>query len=133
MRRILPVKSLTWWAVMACAVAAVAVFLAFEVLDLDGSGLATRLFQPLMSLQPTLAEAERSMRHAAFGVSEAERFPLVGLLPQSALLRGSRAATAPHLSGQRRPRALLRVHLRRAAFAPPGTSDEPPSPGRRPR
>jgi hypothetical protein len=85
-----------------------------------------------MSLQPTLAEAERSMRHAAFGVSEAGRFPLVGLLPQSALLRGSRAA-APRLSGQRRPRALLWVRLRRAAFAPPGTSDEPPSPGRRPR
>lgn len=133
MRRILPVKSLSWWAVMVCTVAAVAVFLAFEVLDLDGSDLARRLFQPLISLQPTLAEAERSMRHAAFGVSEAGGFPLVGLLPQSAMLCGSPAATASRLSGQRHPRALLRAHLRRAAFAPPGTSDEPPSPGRWPR
>jgi hypothetical protein len=98
MRRILPVKSLSWWAVMVCIVAAVAVFLAFEVLDLDGSDLARRLFQPLMSLQPTLAEAERSMRHAAFGVSEAWCFPLVGLLPQSAVLRGSPAGTAPRLA-----------------------------------
>jgi len=133
MRRILPVKSLSWWAVMVCTVAAVAVFLAFEVLDLDGSDLARRLFQPLISLQPSLTEAERSMRHAAFGVSEAWCFPLVGFLPQSAVLRGSPAATAPRLSGQRHPRALLRAHLRRAAFASPGTSDEPPSPGGRPR
>ena len=69
MRRVLPVKSLAWWAVTVCAVAAVAIFLAFEVLDLDGSDFARRLFQPLIPSQPTLAEAEEGMRHAAFDVS----------------------------------------------------------------
>jgi hypothetical protein len=69
MRRVLPAKSLAWWAVTVCAVAAVAIFLAFEVLDLDGSDFARRLFQPLIPSQPTLAEAEEGMRHAAFDVS----------------------------------------------------------------
>jgi hypothetical protein len=42
-------------AVIVWAVAAVAVFLAFEVLDLGGSDLAQRFFQPPISSQPTLA------------------------------------------------------------------------------
>ena len=131
MRRVLREYSPAWWAVMVCAVAAVAVFLAFEVLDLDGSDLARRLFQPLIPAQPTLAEAEGGMRHPASGVSDAGSFRLVGVLPSFSMVRGAQSIAAPRLSAQCRPRALLRAHLRLAAFAPPGTSDEPPSPGRR--
>ena len=130
MRRVLPGKSPAWWAVMVCAVSAVAVFLAFEVLDLDGSDLARRLFQPLIPSQPTLAEAEEGMRHAAFDVSGGGGFRLLSVLPQSSLVHGAQSTTVPRLSAQRRPRALLRAHLRRAAFAPHEASDAPPSPGR---
>jgi len=131
MRRVLPGKSPAWWAVMVCAVSAVAVFLAFEVLDLDGSDLARRLFQPLIPSQATLAEAEEGTRQAALGFSGAGCFRLVGVLSQSSLARGARSTAMPRLSGQRRPRAPLRAFLRRAAFASPGASDEPPSPGYR--
>ena len=81
--------------------------------------------------QTTLAEAEEGTRQAALGFSGAGCFRLVGVLSQSSLARGARSTAMPRLSGQRRPRAPLRAFLRRAAFASPGASDDPPSPGYR--
>jgi hypothetical protein len=130
MRRLLPAKSLTWWAVIGCTLAAVAVFLAFEVLDLDGSALAQRLFQPPISSQPTLAEAEGVMRHAAFGVPDTGCFHLADVFSRPFLVLWSRLDAIPRLSAQHPTRPLLRPHLHRASFSPPFACDEPPSPVR---
>jgi len=73
MRQLLQPKSRRWWAVVAGAFAVVAVFLAIEVFDLDGSALAHRLVQPPMAAPSGVGSAEGLIRSAPPNVSEGAR------------------------------------------------------------
>lgn len=99
----------------------------FEVMDLDGSDLYKRIFQPPIPSQPVVAEAE-GVRHSAFAI-QAALGHLVALVdlrqPSPAVSR--RPYTAPVLVGMRLTRIRARAHIRRPTFAPPAPGDEPPS------
>jgi len=124
MRKLLQPKSRRWWVVVAGAFAVVAVFLAIEVFDLDGSALAHRLVQPPMAAPSGVVSAEGLIRSA----------------PPS-LLEGARACsvTSPILLCQTRPwrristrilpPRLVRVRLRRTVlFAQLTSEGAPPYP-----
>ena len=132
MRRVLPVKSRGWWAVVLCALAAVAIFMAFEVLDLDGSDLYKRLFQSPIPSELTVAWAEEIMRHGAFAIPEAlgHMQALDSLRPPSTGVSRCLDATSAPL-GRRLTATRPRDRLHRASFHPPAPSDEPSRPTRR--
>jgi len=81
----------------------------FEVWDLDGSDLYRRLFQPSIAAQSALADAERAMRHGAFGARET-----LSCIREAAVFQGhplllaSWPQTGPPLSGKR----LVGIHRR---------------------
>lgn len=122
MRRLLPSKSPVWWLVVLCSLAAVGVFMIFEVLDLDGSDLSKRIFQPLIPSQPTVAEAE-GVRHGAFAMQAA----LVVLQQLSTGFSRCPIAASAIYYGKRLTRIRARVDIHRASLPPPAPGDEPPS------
>ena len=108
MRKLLQPKSRRWWVVVAGAFAVVAVFLAIEVFDLDGSALAHRLVQPPMASPSGVGSAEGLIRSAPPSVLEGARVFAVTspiLLFQTRPWRGLPARFLP-------PR-LFRVRVRR--------------------
>ena len=128
MRRLLPSRSPVWWVVILMSLSAVGVFMIFEVLDLDGSDLYKRLFQPPIPSQPTLAEAEGVMRHGAFPVQKA----LGQLCALVILLQYSTGCSSPSrsLCALRARRLLMnrpRPHIHGGSFTPTAPGDEPPS------
>jgi hypothetical protein len=132
MRHALPVKSRGWWAVVLCTLATVAIFMAFEVLDLDGSDVYKRLFRSPIPSEPTVAWAEEIVRHGAVAIPEAVghmqslgslRLPYMGV---SCCLDATSAPLDRRLTANR-PRASLH----RASSHPPASSDEPARPRRR--
>lgn len=132
MRHLLPVKSRGWWIVVLCALATVAIFMAFEVLDLDGSDLYKRLFQSPIPSEPTVAWAEEIMRHGVVAIPETlgHMQALDSLrLPSTDVSRCLDATSAP--LGRRLMTIRPRASLHRASFHPPASSDEPSGPTRR--
>jgi hypothetical protein len=132
MRHAIPVKSRGWWAVVLCALATVAIFMAFEVLDLDGSDLCKRIFQFPIPSEPTVAWVEEIARHGAVATPEAVghmralgslRLPLMGV---SRCLDATFAPLDRRLTANR-PRASLH----RVSSHPPASSGEPARPRRR--
>jgi len=126
MRRLLPSRSPAWWVVLLISFTAVGGFMAFEVMDLDGSDLYKRLFQPPIPSQPTLAEAEGVMRHGAFAVQNppGQLCALVILLQDSPDCSSPSSSTAALRTKQllrNRPRA----YIHGGSLAPPGPGDEP--------
>jgi len=132
MRRLIPSRSPAWWAVVFCALAAVGLFMVFEVLDLDGSDLYKRIFQPPIPSQPTVADAEGIVRHGAIAVQGALGHLHALVVLQQPFADFSRCpGAAPGISGKRLTRIRARVDLHHASFPPPAPADEPPStPGR---
>ena len=132
MRHVLPVKSRGWWIVVLCALATVAIFMAFEVLDLDGSDLYKRIFQPPISSEPTVAWAEEIMRHGAFAIPEAlgHTQALDSLqLPSTSVSRCLDATSVP--LGRRLTAIRPHARLHCASIHPPALSDEPSRPSHR--
>jgi hypothetical protein len=132
MRHVLPVKSRGWWTVVLCALAAVAIFMAFEVLDLDGSDLYKRLFQSPIPSELTVAWAEEIGRHGAFAIPEAlgHMQALDSLrLPSTGVSRCLDATSVP--LGRQLTAIRPRARLHRVSFHPPAPSDEPSRPTRR--
>jgi hypothetical protein len=128
MRRLLPSRYPAWRVLVLCSLAAVGVFIVFEVLDLDGSDLYKRIFQPPIPSSPILAEAEGVLRQGTYAIQKAPGHihALVDLRQPSA--RVSRCPyTAPAIVGMRLTRIHRRAHIRRATFPSPAASDEPPS------
>lgn len=132
MRHWLPFKSRAWWAILFCSLVAVAIFMVFEVLDLDGSDLYRRIFQPPIPSQPTVAWAEGGMRHGAFAIHEA-----LGHLQARESLRQPSMAV-PHcrdatsaILGKRLTVIRPRTGIPRPSVHPPAPSNEPPSTTRR--
>ena len=127
MRGLLPSRSPAWWVVVLISLAAVGVFMVFEVLDLDGSDLYKRIFQPPISSQPTVAEAEGIMRHGAFAVQEAlGHLHALVVLQQSCTGFSRCPVDAPAISGERLTRIRARVDLHCASLLPSAPGDEPP-------
>ena len=92
----------------------------FEVLDLDGSDLYKRIFQPPIPSQPTVAEAEGIIRHGAFAVQEALGHLHALVVLQQACTGFSRCpVAAPAISGERLTRIRARVDLHRASLPHP--------------
>ena len=128
MRRLLPSRSPAWWVVVLISLAAVGVFMVFEVLDLDGSDLYKRIFQSPIPSQPTMAEAEGIMRHGAFAVQEAlGHLDALVVLQQSSTGFSRCPVAAPAISCERLTRIRARVDIHRASLPPPAPGDEPPS------
>ncbi len=120
MRRAFPSGSRDWWAVVLCALSAVIVFMAFEVLDLDGSDLQRRIFQPPISSRPTLAESEGAMRQGAFMLQDA-----LGVLKRhSPALSSFWVSASPRLY-VRLTSIRPRGSLRHASFPLPPAIDDP--------
>ncbi len=116
MRRLLPSRSPAWWVVVLISLAAVGVFMVFEVLDLDGSDLYKRIFQSPIPSQPTMAEAEGIMRHGAFAVQEAlGHLDALVVLQQSSTGFSRCPVAAPAISCER----LTRIRARGTYTAPP--------------
>ncbi len=90
MRSGIPSRSLVSCIVVLCSLVAIALFMIFDVLDLDGSDLQKRIFQPSMSSQPTLAELEGAMRHGAFAIRDA-----LGVLQQHCAMLYYFSVSAP--------------------------------------
>lgn len=111
MRRFLMPRTRVWWLVICCALAAVGVFMVFEVLDLEGSDLHKRIFQPPLSSQPTLAEMEGALRHGAFAVRDA-----LGILQQRFAVSYFFSAITPPNQGKRFTSNRPRSRIRRVAF-----------------
>ncbi len=120
MRRAVASRFLLWWLVVLCSLAAVAVFLMFEVLDLDGSDLHKRIFQPPISSQPMLAESEGAMRHGAFAVRDA-----LGVLQQRSVVLYYFTVSAPPTLCKRLTSIRPRGSIRRASAPPPPAIDDP--------
>ena len=126
MRRFLPPRSLAWWGVVVCALAAVGIFMVFEVWDLDGSDLYRRLFQPPIAAQSALADAERTMRHGAFGVREnLSSIREAAVFQGRRLLLSSWPQTGPPLSGKRFVNIHRRTDGARVTFRLSASLDEP--------
>jgi hypothetical protein len=130
MRQVLPVKSRVWWVVVCCSLAAVALFMTFEVLDLDGSHVCKRLLQP--PIPSSVAWTEEVMRNGAFASHEAlgHLQALDSLRPPSTGVTrclGAMSATLARRLTTIRPR----TSLYRASFHPPTPGDEPPHPTHR--
>lgn len=132
MRRLLPLRSPAWWAVILCALVGVGVFMVFEVLDLDGSDLYKRIFQPPIPSQPTVAEAEGVMRHGAFAAQEAlGHIHALVVLQQPSTVFAHCPYVATAVLCKRLTTIRPRADIHRASFPPPAPTDEPPStPGR---
>ncbi len=120
MRKAVPLRSLAWWVIVLSALAAVAIYMVFEVLDLDGSDLQRRILQPPISSQPSLAESDGATRHGVFMVRDA-----LGILQQRfAVLTYTSLSASPNLRTRlttTRPRGALR----RVSFTPPPAVDDP--------
>ncbi len=120
MRKAVPLRSLAWWVIVLSALAAVAIYMAFEVLDLDGSDLQRRIFQPPISSQPSLAESDGATRHGVFMVRDA-----LGILQQRfAVLSYSSLSASPNLC-VRLASTCSRRSLRRVFFSSPPAIDDP--------
>ena len=126
MRRLLPSRSPAWWVVVLISLTAVGVFMAFEVMDLDGSDLYKRIFQPPIPSQPTVAEAEAIMRHGAITVQGAlGQLHALVVLQQPFTGFTCCPGAAPGICGKRLTRIRPRVDLHHASFPPPAPADEP--------
>jgi hypothetical protein len=132
MRRLLPSRSPAWWVVVLISLAAIGVFMVFEVLDLDGSDLYKRIFRPPIPSQPAVAEAEGVMRHGAFAAQAALGHVHALVLLRQPFTGFSRCPhAAPAIFDKRLKRIRPRTDIHRASFPPLAPSDEPPrSPGR---
>ncbi len=126
MRCFLPSKSPTWGAAALCALAALGLFMSFEVLALDGPDSSQSIFQPPISSQPPVAEAEGIVRNGAFAVREppGSLHSLTSLDQPSSVVSGGPYAADGHL---RRRYTFIRLpaHIRRASCSPRAPPDEP--------
>jgi hypothetical protein len=103
-------RSATWRGVLACALLLVVVYLIFDILDLDGSGMTGWPVNPILIVAPQQAEAER-----------VSRLPLPGapveLIPPEAsrLIAPDHGSVSPFPSilHIRQTRRLPRVYLHR--------------------
>ena len=128
MKAIPPPRSLAWWTVLVCSLAAVGIFMVFEVWDLDGSDLFRRIFQPSIASQSALADSERVMRHGALGVRDTlSRLRTLAAFQESPPLLSDQPCTAPGHSGTRRPGIGPRTHMRPTPFRLSPPSEEPPT------
>ena len=127
MRRFLRSRCQAWWAIVLCSLAAIAVFMIFEVLDLDGSSLHARIFQPPLSSQPAVAESENAIRYGTFASYATAPHPQASFVVQAAPL--SRFGTSA-IPGVTLKRCLLRRRSlfggRRADLSCTPSLDEPP-------
>jgi len=117
--------SRAWWGVFLCAVLAMGVYIAFDMLDLDGSSLRDAWPGSAVAAEPVGGEAERAL-------------PLTEVTPHAPALGGAlaavcvdrasgsldRAPTIPRLGGSLR-RVLPRVTLARDTSAPASPSADP--------
>lgn len=117
-------RSQAWWGVFLCAFVGMGSYVAFDVLDLDGSDLPNRLFGNAIAEEASQAETERLL-HPAPSTPEAPG-PTSLLLalrsvPESPqLIPCTTSATCVARFGQIRPRA----HVSRATpSATPSTED----------
>jgi hypothetical protein len=117
--------SQAWWAVYLFACLAMSVFIAFEVLDLDGSNLRRGLPRGVFAAETVRAETERLLHltpaaSAALSIRLASLLPLVRLVPSF-----SQAAGSP-VPLHARPGAIRpRAHLQPATHAPAPASGDP--------
>ncbi len=104
----MPQRSLAWWAIVACALAAVGAFMLFEVWDLDGSDLYHRLFQPPIPAQSPLVDAERTLRLGVFCAQDTEGGTCATRISlERPFSVADRLRPGPHLQ-RRRPAGFLR-------------------------
>jgi hypothetical protein len=114
--------------IVLVSLGAVGVFMIFEVMDLDGSGLYKRIFQPFIPSQSTVAEAE-GVRHGVFAIQAAwGHLHALVALQQFCTGFSRRPVAAPVIYfGKRLPRIRARVDTHRACLPPLAPGDEPPS------
>ena len=118
-------RSLGWWSVFLCACLAMGVYIAFDILDLDGSELRNPLPGDTLAAEPARGETERLLPQAPPTPE-----PL-GLLPPSLTLRAvtehpqnsSRAVPAP--SAPRLDRIRPRSHLQQAVSSTRSSTSDP--------
>jgi len=125
-------KSRVWWAVILCSLAAIGIFMVFEVLDLDGSDLYARIFQPPLSSQPGLVESEGAMRQGALAVHAVVPHPLGSVVVQYSSFRAGSPGRTVAAFRRHLPHTNPRVNARRAALSSLPSTDEPPSSSGRP-
>ncbi len=118
-------RSRAWWGVFLCAVLAMGAYIAFDMLDLDGSSLRDAWPGSAVAAEPAGGETERIL-------SPAEVTPHAPVLGSAVaavdLDRASgspdRAATMPH-SGASLRRVLPRINLARDTSSPASPSADP--------
>jgi hypothetical protein len=126
MRQLLPSRSAAWWTVVVCSLAAVGVFMVFEVLDLDGSDLPRRIFQPSAVSQSSLAESERAMSHGACDVQGTlSQMRPVLLFQHLPLVFFGRVCISPALPGRRLTGNRPRTGIPRASLHSLSTTEDP--------
>jgi len=118
-------RSHGWWAVFLCACLAMGVYIAFEVLDLDGSNLRDLGPRTAIAAESASADAERFL-HQAPSIADAPGlvFPSIAV---------GFASESRHLSGQVNSPALAawqghslpRTHLGQEASSAGSPTDDP--------
>ena len=100
----------------------------FEVMDLDGSDLYKRFFQPPLLSQPTLAEAEGVMRHGASAVQKVlGQLCALVVLEQYSTGFSSPSRSTSALRAKRLLRNRPRAHIYSGSCALVAPGDEAPS------
>ena len=118
-------RSRGWWGVFLCACLAMGVYIAFDILDLDGSELRDPLPGDAMAAEPVGGEAERLL---AQNLSTPEvSYPAFLALVLPSVSESPRATSRTTLSttALRLDRIFPRVFLRRETAATTSTADDP--------
>jgi hypothetical protein len=114
-----------WWAVFLCAFLAMGVYIAFEVLDVDGSNLRDMGPGTAIAAEPASADAERFLHHApAIADAPGLVFPSipVAFASESRQLAGQ---ATPTTLAARQGHFLPRMHLGREVSSVTSPTEDP--------
>ncbi len=110
-------RSRTWWGVCLFVLLATGAYLAFDVLDLDGSDLGGRPASGTAAAEPARSEAEGRLRLDPTTPEDLRPLSAVFGFQVAALHPGSAPRAAIVVVFARRDRSLARAQLGRAAIA----------------